>query len=65
MATSKYIFFLFIISSLCACDLDRVSLEKEYLPNYSVTLNSKNISQSTSSDLIALSDEEYLMAVEY
>ena len=64
MIFSKYIIFLFIIIFISACDLDRLNLEKEYLPNYSLTLNSKNIAQSTSSDLIAISDEEYLLAVE-
>ena len=64
MTTSKYIFILFIISSFSACDLDRLNLEEEFLPNYSITIDSKFVSESTNSDLIALNDEEYLMAIE-
>lgn len=64
MTIYKYIILLLIISSISACDLDRLNLEQEYLPNYSLTLDSKSISKSTSSDLIALSDEEYLLAVQ-
>lgn len=64
MTIYKYIILLLIISSISACDLDRLNLEQEYLPNYSLTLDSKNISKSTSSDLIALSESEYLLAIE-
>jgi len=58
------IFFLSSICFLFSCDLDRVNLDEVFLPNYSITLGSLQVAENTISDIIVLSDTEYLMAVE-
>ena len=53
-----------IVLVITSCNLNRWNLERDDVPNYSISLLSKSISQKMSSDIIIINDEEYLMAIQ-
>ena len=59
----KILILLFIIVAI-SCNLDKWDLPEDGVPNYSTTLTSVEVKSSMKSNTIALSDEEFLIAIE-
>jgi len=53
-----------ICLTLFSCNLEKWDLEREDIPNYSITLESIDVTPSMSSDIIALDDNTFVLAIE-
>ena len=64
---AKSLYSVFLVLILCSCNLNEWNLDNdsnELIPNYSISLQSIRVNPTMQSDIIALSDEEFLMAIE-